>query len=185
MVFPGTVLAHFGRALFASPFVEPVARAFVFVVGDGEAAGAGDAGDMDVDEGAGAGIRRELFGEFGEAGVGFGDDFAAAVEADDLGRAIEGAEHDDDAAVFLKVCGSFGAAAGIILVDDFHGAEDAEGIAAFGGEVDVGIGGEGRGADEEHFLLGDPGGEVWGDGGELLAHELTSRIRCSGFRGRR
>jgi hypothetical protein len=154
------------------PFVEDVAIAFEVEVGDGVSAGAGDAGDLDVDEGAGAGVWRELLGEFGEPGVGFSDEGAAAVEADDLGRAIEGAEHDDDAAVFLEVRGGFGAAAGVILIDGFHGAEDAEGIAAFGGEVDVGIGGKGRGADEEDFLLRDPAGEVGVDGGELLAHQI-------------
>jgi hypothetical protein len=185
LVFLGAVLADFGGALVVCPFVEDVAIAFEVEVGDGVSAGARDAGDLDVDEGAGAGVRRELFGEFGEAGVGFGDDFAAAVEADDSGRAVKGAEHDDDAAVFLEVRGGFGAAAGVILIDDVHGAEDAEGIAAFGRDVDVRVVGNGRGADEEDFLGGEPLRQFVVDLFELLAHNFTSRIRRSGFRGRR
>jgi len=106
-----------------------------------------------------------------------GDRFAAAVETENAGIAIEGAEHDNDPAVLAKVGDGFRATAGVFLVGDFHGAENAEGIASFGREVDVAGGGERRAGNEEDALLLDPLGKFGIDIFALFAHFLRSDLK--------
>ena len=73
--------------------------AAVFEEGDGVAAGIGHTRDGDMDDGAHAGIGREERGEFVERRLAGREDGAASVQADDLGRAFEAAENEDDPAI--------------------------------------------------------------------------------------
>ena len=87
----------------------------------------------------------------------FGQDgFALAVQAQNDGRAVEGAEHDDHAAVFAEVRNRFRAASGQVLIGDGGRIDDAKGVAAFGRAVDVAVGGQRRGGDKEDVLAFDP-----------------------------
>jgi hypothetical protein len=56
------------------------------------------------------------------------DDDAVAVQPQDPGRTLEGAEHDDDPAVLLEVGNRLDAAPTDIQPRDFPGAQDAQGI---------------------------------------------------------
>ena len=104
------------------------------------------------------------------------------MKANDFGRTFEGAEQDDDAAVLANVRGGFGTAAGVVLVNNFHGAKHAEGIAAFGRDVEVSFGGKRRGGDEEDFLLRDPIREIDVDFYELFAQlKLLGVFDAAGF----
>lgn len=152
-------------AFFAGPFVEDFARAFEVVEGDRVAARIADTLDRNVNDGACSGIFRKVWGERFVFGSAFNIAGAFSVEAEDLGRAFEGAEHDDDAAVFSEVGDGLGTAAGVVEVGGFERAEHSEAVSAFGREVDVSFGGERGGSDEEHFLFFYPGFVFGGDFG--------------------
>lgn len=120
------VLVQGVGGFFVGPVGECGALALVFVEWDAEAAGVGDACAVDANEGTQAGVGGELFLKFGEVGVGVGDDLSLAVEAYDFRRAVEGAEHEDDSAVFFEVGDGFDARADEVGVDDGVVIEDSE-----------------------------------------------------------
>ena len=75
------------------------------------------------------------------------------MQPHDVGRPLEGAEHDGDATVLSQVGGGLGAAAREVEIGDRVLVEHGEGaVEALGGEVDVPVGGEWRGRDEEEVL---------------------------------
>jgi len=115
--------------------------------------------------------------------MGACDGFAAAVEADDFGRAFERAKHNDDAMVFAKVGGGFDAAAGVILIGHGHRAEHAEGIAAFGRDVDACGGRQRRGGYEKDALTRDPCGEFGIDFWKGFAHATAMKQVLQNRRG--
>lgn len=112
---PGFSLAHSRSALvsfFFGPFLEAdVPFAGVVEQGHAEAAGGLDEVEVGDDDLPGVGIQREMGGvavplrRIGQHGK------ALAVEAEDVGGALEGAEHKGNALVFQQVGGGFVAAA--------------------------------------------------------------------------
>lgn len=98
-----------------------------------------------------------------------------SVEAENIRRPVESAEHEGDAAVLFYVGGGFVSAADDVHVCDAGFGEHAEAVEAFGGEVDVAFFSQWSGGHEEHFLVADEVGVVGGDGGEEFSHG------CGGF----
>jgi hypothetical protein len=98
--------------------------------------------------------------------------FAAAVEPHDVGRSVEGAEHDGEPAVRLEMGGGLVAAAGAVEIGDGALVDDRERIRPSRRHVDARIWGCGSG--EENAL---PAYEVAMAGVEarkLLAHGEAS-----------
>lgn len=83
-----------------------------------------------------------------------------------LRRALKRIEKNRDPSIsgLLQVRERFYAGTGEIDVPECLGVDDAEVWPAFGGDVDVACGREGRGGDPEDFLFKDPGYEGLGDG---------------------
>jgi len=131
-------LQAFG-ALFAGPGMQLRAFAFVLEEWNAVAAGVGDAVDFHDDDRANAVVRREVCCQRGEFRVLRFDDLSAAVEAEDVWRALEGAKHENDSAIILlaQVGDGFDAAAIEVKVRDGAGVEDAKCVEAFRGKVDV------------------------------------------------
>jgi hypothetical protein len=92
-----------------------------------------------------------------EARVGGLDDLPAAVQAQDPRRALERAQHHDDAPVLAQVGDRLGAAAHEVEVRDRVVVEHPQRAdRALGRDVDVPVAVERRGADEEQGLARDP-----------------------------
>ena len=99
---------------------------------------------------------------------------AATVEAQDLRRALERAEHDHDASVFAQVRERLGAAPEHVEVRDGLGPGHAQRPdRALRRQVHVTAGGERRGPDEEERLLRDPCAEVLVDDLVDLSHRRS------------
>jgi hypothetical protein len=97
-------------------------------------------------------------------------DFPAAVKPQDIGRTFEGAEHDGEPAVRLKMRGRLVAAAGPVQIDDGVVVENGEGLCGARRDVDPRARRSRRG--EKHALLTNEFAmlrlELW----KLLAHEI-------------
>src|SRR5947209_2218763 len=108
-----------------------------------------------------------------------GQHLRAAVQAHDLRRAFEAAEHDGDPSVLARVRDRLGAAADEVEVRDLPRPEDPEPAeVALGRDVDVAFRVERSGSDEEEVLALDPGGELLVDAVEDLRHsDLTWTVR--------
>ena len=97
-------------------------------------------------------------------GSSWQDDLAAAVQAHDPRRPLEGAEHDADAAVLAQVRDRLGAAAVDVEVGDRVLVEDREGPdRPLGRDVDVALAVERRRGHEEQRLARDPVALVVGE----------------------
>lgn len=98
-----------------------------------------------------------------------------AKEADDTGRAVEGIEHECNAAVLAQVGDGLDAATGQVLVPDTSGGDDMEGVAhALGGDVYMRLGTQGRGCDPEDLLLEQPRDDLGRDGFVEFAHVVAT-----------
>ena len=99
----------------------------------------------------------------------------APVQAHDPRAAVEGAEHQADAAVLGQVRDRLGAAAG--QIEPGHGVrvEDAERVESAWRDVDVPLCRQRRGRHEEEVLLADPRRETVVDLVENLAHAASLR----------
>jgi hypothetical protein len=78
------------------------------------------------------------------------------VEPDDLWRAFERAEHEDDPPILAGMGDGFDAAAREVQVRDLARPEDAERIHSFRGAIDQAIVSERSRRDEEHVLSLNP-----------------------------
>ena len=67
--------------------------------------------------------------------------FAAAVEPHDVGRTVEGAEHDGEPAVGLQMRSGLVAAAGAVEIDDRALVDDSERVRPARRHVDPRVGG--------------------------------------------
>ena len=149
--------------LFAKVLVQGMAVALEIIVGNGEAARGGALVHVYEDDGARAGDEGNLV--VGHKGVEFGGSVfersAMAPDTHDSGRAGKGHEQDTDAAIarLVQVSVCFYPATGQVHVPEGALVDHAKVLAAFGGDVDVAMAGEGGGADPEHLLLLDPGEE--------------------------
>src|SRR4051812_3518225 len=131
------------------------------------AAGVGDALDVDAHDGT---LRGGLPG-LREVIAARREDLTGAVQAQDARRAVEGAEHDHDAAVLAQVRDGLGAGPDVVEIGDLARAEHLEGPdRALGRDVDVAVGAQRGGADEEHRLAHDPLGEPLVDAVVDVAH---------------
>jgi hypothetical protein len=139
------------------------------------ATGVRDALDVDDDDRARADPdRREPLGESREALVVDENRLGVAVEAHDARRALEGAEHHDDAAVLAEVRDGLDAAAGLVEVGDAARTEDGELAAvALRRAVDVAVRVERRRRHEEDRLGLDEAGEPLVDLVVDPAHRTT------------
>jgi hypothetical protein len=164
--------------------------------GDAPAAGGLDAGDLGEDDLAHAGEFGEMFCEIGPIGIVGGDGSSGSIETEDFGGFFEGAEHESDSGIFQKMGGGFVAAAGEVEVGDLCGREDSKSSRqALGGDVDVAIGRERGGGDEEEGLGFDEGLQFGGDFGvevghwgrlrlgEIVLWQLVEEILGGGARG--
>ena len=94
------------------------------------------------------------------------------MQAHDPRRAVERAEHHNDAAVLARMGDRLCAAAYEVEVPDLARPEDPEPAqVALRRHVDVAVLGERSGANEEHVL--DPGGELLVDRFVHLAHAAS------------
>jgi hypothetical protein len=108
-----------------------------------------------------------------------------AVEPQDVGRAVEGAEHDGEPPVGPEVGGGLGAAAGAVEIGDRMLVDDRERVRPARRNVDARA--WRRGSGEEDALPGDEVAMAGVDARELLAHGeglLTGLRRCKSNRRR-
>src|SRR5690606_32007043 len=108
---------------------------------------------------------RQQFLVFGAAAA---QDAAAAIEPQDTGRALEGAEHQRQASIRPQMGCRFVAAAGEVEIGHIAVAEHSQGIGASGRHVDPAVTSGGGG--EEYLLAPDEVAMAWSDAGELLGH---------------
>ena len=134
------------------PLVELVSVALVLEERNRMAAGVRDALHMNANDGARAWVRRKIPRELGVLGVPGLDHLATPVQANDLGRAVKGAEHDDDAPVFFDMRNRFNATAGQIQVRDHARRKNAKAVQSFRREIEQAVIGARSGGDEEDVL---------------------------------
>ena len=135
-----------------------------------------DALHRDDDHRPGADVGGEAFEELVEPWVPDGNHLAGPVEAHDPGRAGEGAEHEDDAAVLTQVRDRLDAAPGEVEIGDPMVVQDGERpLIALGRAVDVAVGVKRRRGHEEHRLGLDEAGQPGVDVGIEAAHFPVSR----------
>jgi hypothetical protein len=126
------------------------------------AAGVGDADDVHEDDrpmrlGHLELVEGGLLEDGGEALVRSGHDLPPPVQAQDPRRAIEGAQHHDDAPVLADVGDRLRARADDVEVGDRVVVEHAQRAdRPLRRDVDVTVAGERRGSDEEQRLARDP-----------------------------
>ncbi|HXR54839.1 MAG TPA: hypothetical protein VN793_07305 [Acidimicrobiales bacterium] len=125
----------------------------------------------------------EAFQQLVEPWVPDGNHLAGPVEAHDPGRAGEGTEHQDDAAVLTQVRDRLGAASGEVQIGGPMVVQDREGpLIALGRAVDVAVGVKRRRGHEEHRLGLDEAGQPGVDVGIKAAHFPSLAPRGSGPR---
>src|ERR1700722_6377412 len=77
------------------------------------------------------------------------------MNAQNIGRALESAEHNHQTSVFFDVRDSLNAAAGEVEIGDGVGRQDADRIESLWRKIDEAIRVERRGGDEKHALFFD------------------------------
>src|SRR5690348_11517432 len=133
---------------------------------DGEADDLARAGRLDAAEGA--------LKQLGIGSAGAPQNLAATVEAQDVRRPIEGAEHEREPAVRLEMGGGLVAAAGAVEISDSTLVDDRQGVRPARGNIHSCAGRGGRGeedalAGDEVAMTGVKAGELFGHGALLVA----------------
>jgi signal transduction histidine kinase len=139
-------------AELAGPRVVLLPFAFVAEKRDAVPAGIRYVGDVNGHDRPHASEVREMHAQAGKFRIARLDCPAPASQAQDLRRAFERAEHQNDPAIFFQVGDGFDAAPGQIEISRHLRSQDSECIEAFRGKIQHPVYIERRRGDEEHFL---------------------------------
>ncbi len=170
-IFSRAIVGHLFRTFASRMFEKRFSLGAEFIKRNPETAGIGDAPDIDPDDGANIDIIIEMGIEIVEIPVVRFDHLALAVNAQDIGRPVEGAEHDDDPPVFFEMSDRFHPAAGEVEIGHGAGVDDLEGLFdPLRRAVEQAIVGSGGGGDEKDMLVIDEGRHFVIDGFVNFSH---------------
>src|SRR5215475_12933809 len=125
---------------------------------------------MHTDDGPHAEIKCKASVELVELGIVRLQHFPPTIEPENEGRSLEGAEHNGDAAILLKMSDGLSAAAREVLIRKGIRIEDGKRVLTFRRDVDVTAVFQRSGGNEENVLLCDEGLETISYLGVDLTH---------------
>lgn len=143
------------RALLLSPSEKLAALAFIFQQWNSIPAGHRHSLEIHYDDRPGAGVRGETGRQISKARTMRFEHASTAVQSDDVGRTLEGTEHQHNPPVLFCVRDCLYTAADQVKVGDCPGIENAERVEALWREIDVPVGCGRRGRDKKDMLLPD------------------------------
>jgi hypothetical protein len=149
--------------------------AYVLIQGNRKTAGGLHLMDIRDDDLAGSEGRDEQGGQRRPFGVIGKNRTTLAIKAKDVRRAVKGAKHKGDPAIFEEMGGGLVAAACDVEVCDKGWREHSETIQALWGEVDMAIAAKWGGRDKEHLLMFDESLMRWLNGVGEFAHIVNLR----------
>src|SRR5580704_297822 len=178
-----TVMSQAFRPLLAGPGVELFTLALVFETRNAVAARIGDARQVHDDDRAGVIANWEVFRKGRKLGVVRFDDASAAVQAENIRRTLECAEHQNDSPILFQMSDGLHSIAVEINVGDGGWIEDAKCIQPFRRQVYMAGGIQrGRGHEKDILLFDESACNVI-DHGTRFAHGYSWILRTRSARG--